>query len=195
MNSSLFFSLFLITLLSMDALIFGLSYGMDEVYISPLCMLLISFISAGVLTISFLTGDLLLVLIPPFIARWLPFLILLLLSLYKLYDAIPAFHKKNQKITTEALSHRINCRETPILSPKEAIVLAVTLSVDNICAGLGFGSLHISLIPVFFYSVVIHFVAIYAGWRTGKLFSSRCSRNLSLGGAILLLLLAFLQLY
>lgn len=194
MDSSLCFSLLLITLLSMDALIFGLSYGIDNVSVSPLCMIIISLISAAVLTLSFLSGDLFLSCIPSFIAKWLPFLVLLLLALYKLYDALPIFHRKNE-MTTETLSRRINQKEPPILSPKEAVVLAITLSVDNLCAGLGVGTLHVPFLILFLYSVMIHFVTIYAGWRAGKYFSSRCSRNLSLGGAILLLLLAFLQLH
>lgn len=195
MDFSLFFSLFLITLLSMDALIFGLSYGMEHVYISPLCLFLISFISGGVLTISFFFGDVLSRYIPATVARWLPFLVLLFLAFYKLYDALPFFHWKKNEMTTETLSHKINQQETQVLSPQEASLLAVTLSVDNISAGLSIGSLHIPILFIFIYSVVIHFITIYAGWTAGQFFSSRCSRNLSLAGAILLFLLAFLQLH
>lgn len=194
MDFSLFFSLILITLLSMDALIFGLSYGIEHVYISPLCLFLISFISGGVLTVSFFCGDVLSHYIPPAVAKWLPFLVLLFLAFYKLYDALPLFHRQKGEMTTETLSHKINQKETQVLSPQEASLLAVTLSIDNISAGLSIGSLHIPILLIFLYSVVIHFITIYAGWVAGRFFSSRCSRNLSLAGAILLLVLAFLQL-
>lgn len=152
----------------MDALIFGLSYGIEHVYISPLCLFLISFISGGVLTVSFFCGDVLSHYIPPAAAKWLPFLVLLFLAFYKLYDALPLFHRQKGEMTTETLSHKINQKETQVLSPQEASLLAVTLSIDNISAGLNIGSLHIPILLIFLYSVVIHFITIYAGWVAGR---------------------------
>ena len=92
MNSSLFFPLLLIALLCADAFVFGFSYGLDRVRIPPSSLFLISCISGVMLTLSFLFGDRLLTLLPPFLKTGLPFGVLLLLSLYKIYDALPAFH-------------------------------------------------------------------------------------------------------
>lgn len=194
MNSSLIFSLLLITLLCADAFVFGFSYGLDRVKIPPSSLFLISFISGAMLTLSFLFGDRLLTLLPPFLKTYLPFVVLLLLSLYKIYDALPAFHPPQSALTSDALSHKINRKEVQILSLNEAALLAVTLSIDNISVGLSVGTCHLPLFLLLSYSVFIHVVTIWGGWLLGHYFSKRCSHNLSLISALLLLVLAFAQL-
>jgi len=190
MNFSLIFSLLLITLLCADAFVFGFSYGLDRVKIPPSSLFLISCISGAMLTLSFLFGDRLLTLLPPY----LPFVVLLLLSLYKIYDALPAFHPPQSSLTSEALSHKINRKEVQILSLNEAALLAVTLSVDNISVGLSIGTCHLPLFLLLSYSIFIHVVTIWGGWLLGHYFSKRCSHNLSIVSALLLLVLAFAQL-
>ena len=88
MNSSMIFPFLLITLLCADTFIFGFSYGLDRVKIPLSSLSLISCISGLTLTLSFLSGDRLLTLLPPFLKTCLPFAVLLLLSLYKIYDAL-----------------------------------------------------------------------------------------------------------
>ncbi len=194
MNSSLIFPLLLITLLCADAFVFGFSYGLDRVKIPPSSLFLISCISGAMLTLSFLFGDRLLTLLPAFLKTYLPFVVLLLLSLYKIYDALPAFHPHQSSLTSEALSHKINRKEVQLLSLNEAALLAVTLSIDNISVGLSIGTCHLPLFLLLSYSVFIHGVTIWGGWLLGHYFSKRCSHNLSIVSALLLLVLAFAQL-
>ena len=132
MNSSMIFPFLLITLLCADTFIFGFSYGLDRVKIPLSSLSLISCISGLTLTLSFLSGDRLLTLLPPFLKTCLPFAVLLLLSLYKIYDALPALHRPKGPLTSEALSRKINQKEAQLLSWNEAALLAVTLSIDNI---------------------------------------------------------------
>ena len=194
MNSSLFFPLLLIALLCADAFVFGFSYGLDRVRIPPSSLFLISCISGVMLTLSFLFGDRLLTLLPPFLKTSLPFVVLLLLSLYKIYDALPAFHPPQCPLISEALSRKINRKEVQILSLNEATLLAITLSVDNISVGLSVGTCHLPSFLLLSYSVFIHGVTIRGGWLLGHCFSKRCSHNLSIISALLLLVLAFAQL-
>lgn len=194
MNFSLIFSLLLITLLCADAFVFGFSYGIDRVKIPLSSLFLISFISGAMLTLSFLFGDRLLTLLPSFLKTYLPFVVLLLLSLYKIYDALPFFHPPQSALTSDALSHKINQKEVQILSLNEAALLAVTLSIDNISVGLSMGTCHLPIFLLLSYSVFIHVVTIWGGWLLGHYFSKRCSHNLSIVSALLLLVLAFAQL-
>ena len=194
MNSSLIFSLLLITLLCADAFVFGFSYGLDRVRIPLSSLFLISCISGAMLTLSFLSGDRLLTLLPPFLKTCLPFAVLLLLSLYKIYDALPALHRPKGPLTSEALSRKINQKEAQLLSLNEAALLAVTLSIDNISVGLSIGTCHLPVFLLLSYSVLIHGAAIWGGWLLGHHLSRRCSHNLSMISALLLLALAFAQL-
>lgn len=192
-SSSLFFFL-LITLLSADALIFGFTYGLDRVRIPFLSILLISVISALMLTLSFICGEQLLMVLPGRLRSILPFTVLLFLALYKLYDAFPILHQKKSSMTTETLAQKINSHEVKTLSACEAVLLAITLSIDNISAGLSMGSCPFSFLNIFVYSALIHAAAILSGYFAGHFFSNRCSHQLSLISALLLLLLAFVQL-
>ncbi len=194
MNFSLIFSLLLITLLCADAFVFGFSYGLDRVKIPPSSLFLISCICGAMLTLSFPFGDRLLPLLPPLLKTYLPFVVLLLLSLYKIYDALPTFHPAQSALTSDALSHKINRKEVQLLSLNEAVLLAVTLSVDNISVGLSVGTCHLPLFLLLSYSIFIHAVTIWGGWLLGHYFSKRCSHNLSIISALLLLALAFAQL-
>ena len=194
MNSSMIFPFLLITLLCADTFIFGFSYGLDRVKIPLSSLSLISFISGLTLTLSFLSGDQLLTLLPPFLKTCLPFAVLLLLSLYKIYDALPALHRPKGPLTSEALSRKINQKEAQLLSLNEAALLAVTLSIDNISVGLSIGTCHLPVFLLLSYSVLIHGAAIWGGWLLGHHLSRRCSHNLSIISALLLLALAFAQL-
>ena len=194
MHFSLFFPLLLITLLCADALVFGFSYGLDRVRIPLPCLILISVVSGMMLSVSFLFGDRLLSLLPSFFRAYLPFFILLLLSLYKIYDSLADLHPPAGRFTSESLSHSINRREIQSLSFGESLLLAITLSVDNISVGLSMGTCRLPIWLLLSYSVFIHAAAILGGWTLGHFFSRRCSHNLSLLSAILLLLLSFAQL-
>lgn len=194
MMSSPLFSFLLILLLSADALVFGFSYGMDRVCISPLCICIISVISGLMLTCSFVCGDQLLPLLPSFCERLLPFLMLFLLALYKLYDAIPRLHTGHIPFSTEKLSHCINAKEVQTLSLTEAAFLALTLSVDNIFAGLGTGTCALPLWLLLFSAVATHAGAILLGWYAGRTCSRYCSFRVSLISSLLLFALAFVQL-
>lgn len=194
MISSPLFTLLLVLLLSADAFVFGFSYGMDHVFISPLCICIISVISGLMLTCSFACGDQLLLLLPPFCERFLPFVMLFLLALYKLYDAIPRLHTGRIPISTEKLSHRINAKEVQTISLTEAAFLALTLSVDNIFAGLGTGTCALPLWVLLLSAVVTHAAAILLGWYGGRTCSRYCSFRLSFISSLLLFALAFVQL-
>ena len=164
MNSSMIFPFLLITLLCADTFIFGFSYGLDRVKIPLSSLSLISCISGLTLTLSFLSGDRLLTLLPPFLK------------------------------TSEALSRKINQKEAQLLSWNEAALLAVTLSIDNISVGLSIGTCHLPVFLLLSYSVLIHGAAIWGGWLLGHHLSRRCSHKLSIISALLLLALAFAQL-
>lgn len=194
MLSSPLFSLVLITLLSADALVFGFTYGLDNVRIPPLSILLLSLISAVMLTLSFLCGDLFRFLLPPILQKLLPFLVLFLLALYKLYDALPALHASRSALTTGQLSCRINAKNPQTLSPLEAAALALTLSVDNICAGLGIGTCCLPVWLLLCYAVAVHAAAILIGHCSGRHLSRHRSGSLSLISSLLLFVLAVLQL-
>ncbi len=195
MNFSLIFSLLLITLLCADAFVFGFSYGLDRVKIPPSSMFLISFISGAMLTLSFLFGGRLLTLLPSFLKKPIfPSLSCFFFPFTKFTMPCPPFILRKVLSPPTPSPTKINRKEVQILSLNEAALLAVTLSIDNISVGLSVGTCHLSLFLLLSYSIFIHVVTIWGGWLLGHYFSKRCSHNLSIISALLLLVLAFAQL-
>lgn len=186
--------LILIIVLSMDAFTAGLSYGMDGVRVPFSSVLTIAFLSGCMLTLSLYAGDFLLLFLPADLTKIVSFTVLFLLSLYKLYDTIPWLHKGNSGLTTDKISQKINYVSPSILSKKEAALLGMALSVDNISAGLCTGTLNINPCLLLLITTLIHLLSIRLGLFTGRLLSQKGLCNFSWLGAAILMLLAFFRL-
>ena len=186
--------LILIIVLSMDAFTAGLSYGMDDVRVPFSSILTVAFLSGCMLTLSLYAGDFLLLFLPAGLTQIVSFTVLFLLSLYKLYDTIPWLHKGNSGLTTDKISQKINYASPSILSKKEAALLGMALSVDNISAGLCTGTLNINPCLLLLITTLIHLLSIRLGLFTGKLLSQKGLRSFSWLGAAILMLLAFCRL-
>lgn len=186
--------LILIIVLSMDAFTAGLSYGMDDVRVPFSSVLTVAFLSGCMLTLSLYAGDFLLLFLPAGLTKIVSFTVLFLLSLYKLYDTIPWLHKGNSGLTTDKISQKINYASPSILSKKEAALLGMALSVDNISAGLCTGTLNINPCLLLLITTLIHLLSIRLGLFTGRLLSQKGLRSFSWLGAAILMLLAFCRL-
>ena len=191
------FSLFilLIMILALDAFTAGLSYGVEKVHVPVLSVFLIAMMSGLMLTLSMTAGDFLLTLVPAVLTKTISFLVLFLLSVYKLYDSLPQFHRSGRALTTDHISRRINNRNTAVLSGKEACLLGLALSVDNISAGLCTGSGSLSPILLFFLTTAVHLLTIQAGLCTGRLLVRKSSHHFACLGGAVLMLLSFLRLF
>lgn len=186
--------LILIIVLSMDAFTAGLSYGMDDVRVPFSSVLTIALLSGCMLTLSLYVGDFFLLFLPAGFTKIISFTVLFLLSLYKLYDTVPRLHKGNSGLTTDTISQKINHTAPSVLSGKEAALLGLALSVDNISAGLCTGTLSLNPCLLLFITTLIHLFSIRLGLSTGRLLSQKGLRSFSWLGAAVLMLLAFCRL-
>lgn len=186
--------LILIMVLSMDAFTAGLSYGMSAVRVPYSSVLTIALLSGCMLTLSLYAGDFLLLFLPAGLTKIISFTVLFLLSLYKLYDTVPWLHRGNSGLTTDTISQKINRTSPAILSGKEAALLGLALSVDNISAGLCTGTLDLNPCLLLFITTLIHLLSIRLGLLAGKLLSQKGLRSFSWLGAAILMLLAFCRL-
>lgn len=190
----MFYLLLLIIVLSMDAFTAGLSYGMDGVRVPLSSILTIGLLSGCMLTMSLYAGDFFLLFLPAGFTKMISFTVLFLLSLYKLYDTVPWLHKGNSGLTTDTISQKINHTAPSVLSGKEAALLGLALSVDNISAGLCTGTLSLNPCLPLLITTLIHLFSIRLGLFTGRLLSQKGLRSFSWLGAVILMLLAFCRL-
>ncbi len=192
---SFYLFLLLILALSMDAFTAGLSYGMAKVRVPLTSVFTLAALSGCMLTLSMYAGDKLLSFIPPALTRGASFLILFLLSLYKFYDTIPSLHKENARLTTDTISQKINRQGPSVLSGREALLLGLALSVDNISAGLCTGSFSLSPGCLLLITTGIHLLSIRLGLAAGRLLARKGLNRFAWLGAAILMLLAFLRLF
>lgn len=190
----MFYLLLLIAVLSMDAFTAGLSYGMDGVRVPFSSIFTVAFLSGCMLTLSLYAGDFILLFLPSGLTKIVSFLVLFALSLYKLYDAAPRLGKGNSSLTTDTISQKINHASPSILSGKEAALLGLALSIDNISAGLCTGTLDLNPCLLLFLATLIHLLSIRMGLFTGKALSRKGLCGFSWLGAAILMLLAVCRL-
>ncbi|MCM1136856.1 MAG: manganese efflux pump [Clostridium sp.] len=194
MTLSIYFFLLLVIVLSMDAFAAGLSYGVEKVRVPFLSLSIIALLSGGMLTLSLFAGNLLLSLIPDGLTKGISFLVLFLLSIYKFYDAFASKNHRESNLTTDGLSQKINGDDKAVLSGKEAALLALALSIDNISAGLCTGTVSLSPVILLIITTVIHFFALKLGLLTGQLLALKGSCSFTWLGAVILMILAFARI-
>lgn len=194
MTFSIYFFILLVIVLSMDAFAAGLSYGIEKVRVPFMSVFIIALLSGSMLTASQLAGNLFLDLIPDELTKGISFFILFLLSLYKFYDAVPQLHKKDSGLTTRTISQKVNKEDKAVLSCREAILLALALSIDNISAGLCTGTIFLPPIILLLFTTAIHFLSIWLGLFTGHLLSRKSSHSFAWLGAVILMILSFIRI-
>ena len=175
--------------LSTDTFTAGLSYSAGRVRVPVTSILILSLVS------GLLAGEKITDLLPAGFTRISSFLILLFLSLYKLYDALPERFHRNSGMTTASFSEKINRGDVQRLSWAEAALLSLVLSVDSITAGLGSQMPPLPTAAVVLLSSSIHFFAMLAGLFAGNLLVQRFSCNFSWVSTALFFLLALSRIF
>ena len=204
-------ALILVTALSIDAFVASFAYGTNKIKIPFLSTIIISAVCSTILAISLIIGSILSDYIDSNITIAISFVIMFLLGIIKLFDSsIKALIRKNKNFKKEykfslfSLNFIINVYADPekadkdksrMLSPVEAVSLAIALSLDGAVAGFGAGLSSDSLIQTILYSFVIGACFIVAGYRLGNHISKKISFDMSWISGILLIVLAFLKIF
>ena len=203
-------SVIFVTALSTDALIASFAYGSNKIKIPMISVQVISFLCTLVLGISLLLGTFLKSYIPGSVLHLVSFGILFILGVIKLLDnliksAIDKHTTINKQIEFSLLNLNFilniyaNPKEADVdnsktLSPREALSLAIALSIDSLVAGVGAALANVSILAVIVSSLVLSTLAVKFGELLGHRLSDKVPFGLSwLSGAILISL-AFVRL-
>lgn len=208
--SSLLEALMLVTALSIDAFVSSFSYGAGKIKIPLPSLLVINLICSGSLALALLFGSALSRLLPEGAGRGVCFLLLLILGIVKVFDsALKSLIRKHgnfeKKLHFSAfhLGFILKIYANPevadrdhsrILSPSEATLLAVALSLDGLAVGFGAGIAHTAPLLVVLLSLLTDTLAIGIGSRMGHRLAARLSLDLSWLSGLLLIVLAILKL-
>ncbi|SEV96171.1 sporulation membrane protein YtaF [[Clostridium] fimetarium] len=196
--------------LSTDAFIASFAYGSNKIKIPFSSMQVISLICTGILGISLLLGTFLKPYLPGDLLKIGAFSILFILGIIKLMDNIinSIIHKhaiidKQIKFSFLNINFILNIYADPkeadldeskTLSPKEALSLAVALSLDSLAAGFGVALGNVNIFAIILCSLIFSMLSIKSGAFIGNKISEKVPFQLSWLSGFLLIFLAFLRL-
>ena len=196
--------------LSMDAFLASFAYGSNKIKIPVLSSQIINIICSLVLALSILIGKLSKPYIPEKMTLLLSFSILFVLGLSKLLDSIikskiRKYNKFNKEIKFSMFNIKFilnlyaNPEEADIdlsrsLSPKEAISLAMALSLDGLALGFAAVLGNANGLAIILASLITDGIAIILGSYIGNKIASKSNCNLSWLGGLLLIVLGILKL-
>ncbi len=199
--------LLLVSALSTDAFVSGLSYGTAGIHMPAKSLCVIHFICTGTLGLALYLGAYLEHFLPSDFAQWLSALVLFCLGTIKLFDSgIKAFLRRHANFTHKvqfslfrfrcilqiyADPAQADCDHSKSLSLREASFLAVALSLDSLAVGIGAGLTAEHKPFLLLLALSVNALSIFGAYRLGQRMHEKKIWDISALGGVLLLLLAF----
>ncbi|MGL5652363.1 MAG: sporulation membrane protein YtaF [Paraclostridium sp.] len=202
-------SLILVSSLCIDTFVASIAYGTDRIKIPFYSNLVINFVCSLFLAISLALGGFLKDFLSPNTASVLSFALLLSLGFFRLFESffktyVRKFSSVGAPLTFKVFDFKfvleIYANETKAdydksktLTLKEAVYLAVALSLDSLAVGFGSSLVSINHLQVVILSFVIGTCCLFIGVRIGKKFIEKVDLNLSWLSGLMLIVLAFIR--
>lgn len=204
-------TLLLVLALSLDAFVASIAYGTSKIKIPLSSITLMSIICSSFLAISLFLGSVVKNFIPDKVTSITSFVILLVLGVYYLFESLIKTYLRKQQDAKKKLQVNIcnlcfvldiyldetkaDINHSKNLNAKESMYLATALSLDSIAVGFA-GSLgSINYIQVIICSLICGFVSIIFGAFLGRKIVEKSNLNLSWLSGLLLIILAFKNLF
>jgi len=193
--------------LSLDAFAAAFAYGCKQIKIPLLSGGIIAIICTATTAVSFLIGAILMPFISTNLVIWISFGILFAIGLAKLLDSITkSIIKKithfEKEITLSVFNFKFilhvyanpeaaDADVSKHISPREAAVLALSLSLDGFAVGLGAALLGLNGWLVVVFSLLANGLALWLGGVLGYKAAQNLRFNISWLAGVLLIALAF----
>lgn len=197
-------SFLLVIALSVDSFLAALAYGAERIKIPLRSAVLIALIGVVFLSISLYTASFIQQFIPAYICCWISFVIFFLIGISSLFQgALKKFlsNCKRKKLSFEysGISFvldvyldetKADIDQSKCLSLKEALYLAIALSIDSLVSGFALGIGIVNPFMVLCISFCIGILSVLVGSYIGQKVLCLTSVNLSWISGILFLILA-----
>ena len=202
-------SLILVSSLCIDSFVASIAYGTDRIKIPFYSNIVINLVCSLFLGISLTIGGLFKDLLSPTTASILSFVLLFSLGFFRLFESffktyIQKFSNTGAPLTFKVFDFKfvleIYANETKAdydkskkLTLKEAVYLAVALSLDSLAVGFGSSLVSINYLQVLILSFVVGTCCLFVGVHIGKKFIEKVDLNLSWLSGLMLIILAFIR--
>lgn len=206
MSSAFAALLLFLTAVSIDSLTAGLTYGTQRVHIKPFSYLILICVPAVFITAANHISSHILSFLPEATLPFLSFTLLMILGFSKLSESLirllahkhPSLTRNwgckikqiNIIFTVYLSPEDANQDDLQILTPKEAFLLSLALSLDSVLVGMAFHTGPLPLAVLFLLAALFNLLLFAAGYGFGHLISSVLRIDLSWLSGLFLLLLA-----
>ena len=197
--------------LSLDGFTVAFAYGCKKIQMPAISAHIINAICTSIIALSFLLGTVLEPFISSTVAIWLSFSILLIIGISKLLDSITkSIIRKHTNLDKEiklclfnfkfifrvyADPEVVDVDVSESISPKEAMILAISVSLDGFAVGFSAALLGFNGWAVVLFSLLFNFLALRLGIFSGNAVAKRLPFNISWSSGIVLIGLAMFQLF
>lgn len=196
-------AILLVTALSIDAFVASIAYGTNKIKIPFYSVATINIVCTLLLGISLYFGSMVREVFAGNFVGIIGILILLCLGIYQLFEGVfkslvEKYLAKDKKVNFQVFDFRfvleIYVDETKAdfdksrhLNVKEALALAVALSIDGLAAGFGSALGNINYTQILLLSLIFHMAAVWIGVWLGHRLARKIKINMSwVSGAILI---------
>jgi len=209
-------SMFLASSCSLDAFTASFAYGTKGVKIPFLSNQIINLICSSIFGISLWIGSAVRQYLPGWLTIGVAFTILFVIGLMKLLDSITkSIIRRHNQRNKDDLSREVkftlfnfrfilnlyanpenaDVNENKVISPAEAALLAVSLSLDGIAVGFGAALGNVNILAAFLISLVTDMLAVFVGCWLGNKLSRKLPFNMSWLSGVILMGLAVSKLF
>ena len=204
-------TILLVLTLSLDAFVASLAYGSKKIKIPFMSIIIINIVCSFLLTISIFGGSIIKKILPGNTAIMISFTILMLLGIYYLFEGIIKAYLEKKLDKTRKIKLKLfdiwfivdiyvdetkaDCNHSNDLDYKEAVYLAVALSLDSLAVGFGSALGNINYINIIILSLIVGIFSIWTGLLIGEKIAKKSKANLSWLTGIILIILASLKLF
>lgn len=200
---------FLVIAVSLDGFGVGISYGIRNIRVPIIALLIIMLYSGIVVFISMTIGNFLDHMIPTQHANILGGLILVIIGLFSLTNALRASkntsattapttdlqHKENMFTTILLTPDQADWDQSGLISPHEALLLGIALALDAFGAGIGASIIGYSPVITAILVSSMSGVFVYSGMKIGLLLSKNKHQNrIAYIAPLLLIILGMLNM-
>ncbi len=203
-------AILLVTALSIDAFVASIAYGTNKIKIPFYSVATINLVCTLLLGISLYFGSMVRAVVPGNFVGLIGVIILLGLGIYQLFEGvfkslIQRYLVKDQKMNFHLFDFRFvleiyvdeikaDFDQSRRLNMKEALALAVALSIDGLAAGFGSALGNINYTQILLFSLVFHMLAVWIGVWLGQHLAKKIKINMSWVSGMILISLALVRL-
>lgn len=200
----------IILILSLDTLFAALGYGVSKIKIPWYSALVLSVICAGIFALSIFLSSFILARLNGRAIAIVGAVTLMALGVFKLSDTLIKKAIRKHRLKSHRLSfsffhiklifvifadpEEADNNKSNTLSIKEAIFLALALSLDSIVSGLAIDKTANSIWLIFLLGLTINILALTIGYFSGKKIGHHLRYDLSFLGGILLIVLGIVAI-